>query len=68
MSLKQAQTAQREGCKGRQTQWKSMSIVNALQGHIILVKWIRISEEADALQDLFINLFKIKTEIWKISH
>lgn len=59
MSLKQAQTAQREGCKGRQTQWKSMSIVNALQGHIILVKRIKISEEADALHNCY-SKWKLK--------
>lgn len=58
VSLKQAQTAQRQGCKGRQTQWKSMSIVNALQGHIILVKRIKISEEADTLHNCYF--------IWKV--
>lgn len=37
----------------RQTRWKSISIVNAPQGHIIPVKRIKISEEAGALHNCY---------------
>ena len=59
MSLKQAETARRESYTGRQTQWKSISIVDPLQGHIILVKWIQISEEADAFHNSYFR-WKLK--------